>query len=113
MSNTKHVYIAGPYRGPNAWMVEKNIRRAENAGFEVAKLGAVPVIPHTMYRYFDGTLEDYVWLRYSMSLLKRCDAMLLIEGWRHSEGSSAEHENFLGPQFENLVDLSSWLRSNK
>jgi hypothetical protein len=112
VSTMKHVYIAGPYRGKTSWEVENNIRNAENAGFDVALLGAVPVIPHTMYRHFNGTLEDDFWLRATLSLLKRCDAMLLIPGWRRSEGSLAEHENFAGPQFENPMDLKEWLRSH-
>jgi hypothetical protein len=112
MSTMKHIYIAGPYRGEDSWQVEQNIRVAEGLGFLVAEEGAVPVIPHTMYRHFNGTLGDDFWLRATLSLLKRCDAMLLCPGWRNSEGSIAEHENFDGPQFESLVDLKEWLRSN-
>lgn len=29
----KKIYIAGPYRGSNAWDVEQNIRMAEELGF--------------------------------------------------------------------------------
>ena len=28
-------YIAGPFRGPNSWEIENNIRRAETLALEV------------------------------------------------------------------------------
>lgn len=58
----KAVYIAGPFRAPTPWEVETNIRTAETNGLYVAKLGAIPRIPHTMYRFFDGSLPDEFWL---------------------------------------------------
>lgn len=86
----KLAYIAGPYRGETSWHVESNIRTAENFGMEVAELGAVPVIPHTMYRFWHGTLDDRFWLDATLDLLRRCDAILLCLGWGMSEGSTAE-----------------------
>lgn len=32
----KTVYVAGKYRGANAWEIEQNIRAAEEAGLEIA-----------------------------------------------------------------------------
>jgi len=29
------VYIAGPYRAPNAWEIEENIRRAERIALHI------------------------------------------------------------------------------
>ena len=86
----KLAYIAGPYRGETGWHVESNIRTAENFGMMVAEMGAVPVIPHTMYRYWNGTLSDKFWLDATLDLLRRCDAILLCPGWGASEGSTAE-----------------------
>jgi hypothetical protein len=104
----KLVYIAGPFRGKNAWEVENNIREAEGVGFAVANLGMIPVIPHTMYRFFDGTLDDKFWLDATLELMHRCDALLLSTGWRKSEGANKESELFNGPQFENIISLKQW-----
>ncbi len=84
------VYIAGPYRHRHAWGREQNIRAAERMGLKLANAGAVPVIPHTMYRHYDGTIEDAYWLDATMQILERCDAVVLCTGWRDSEGSRAE-----------------------
>ena len=107
-----HVYIAGPYRAPTAWMRECQIREAERAGFNVATMGAVPVIPHTMFRFFDGTLVDGYWLDATLSLLDRCDAVLLVGDWERSEGTLGEIQaakKKRKPVFELAYDLERWL----
>jgi hypothetical protein len=84
------VYIAGPFRAETAWEIEENIRKAERVALEVAEHGGVPVCPHTMYRFFHGTLSDETWLNVTMNLLTVCHAVISIDerGW--SEGTNAE-----------------------
>lgn len=87
------IYIAGPFRAPSAWQVELNIRDAEALGHRVmansnGELGAV--IPHTMYRFFDKSLPDSVFLEASLELMRRCDGVLLARDWVGSAGTRAE-----------------------
>jgi hypothetical protein len=107
----KIVYIAAPFRAKNAWEIEKNIRRAEVIGFEVAKLGAMPLIPHANTRFFHGTLPDQFWLDGTMELLRRCDAAFFLAGWEKSSGCRAEREEAERRMavFEYLPDLELWL----
>jgi hypothetical protein len=84
------VYIAGPFRAGTAWAIEKNIRAAEELGLEIARLGGAPVIPHTMYRFFQGVLPDDVWLKCCLALLRPCAAMAVVENWEGSAGTIAE-----------------------
>lgn len=84
------VYIAGPFRGPSAWAIEQNIRRAEALALEVWAAGLVALCPHTNTRFFQGALPDEVWLQGDLELLRRCDAVLLVEGWEQSVGAQAE-----------------------
>jgi len=110
----KVVYIAGPFRAPNAWERENNIREAETLGFEVAKLGAMPDIPHAGTRFFDGTLTPEFWLAGTLEKMRRCDAVLLTPRWRESEGACMEvdeAERLEMPIFDNLDDLQEWLKS--
>lgn len=88
----KIIYIAGPFRGENAWQVEQNIREAEKLGFWVANQGAMPLIPHTNTRFFDGTLSQNFWLDGTLELLRRCDAMVMTPLWRSSSGACSEVE---------------------
>jgi hypothetical protein len=106
------IYIAGPYRGKNSWEVEKNIRNAEHYAFRLAEFGMVPLCPHSMYRYFDRTLNDEYWINATEMLLKRCDAVFLIPGWQNSIGATAEECTACRleiPCFENEDDLFNWV----
>lgn len=105
------VYIAGPFRGANAWEVEQNIRRAEALCLEVWAAGFVGVCPHSMLRFFDGALADDVWLKGDIELLVRCDAVLLARGWRRSKGAEIEMglaKDAGMPMFESVRDLEAY-----
>ena len=111
----KVVYIAGPYRADGAWEIEQNIRRAEEAGLHIAHLGVTPLIPHTMTRFMQGTLTDKYWLEATLELMRRADALYLLNGWEASSGSrgeKAEAERLGLPVFydSNVDDLIAWLR---
>ena len=86
----KVVYIAGPYRAATAWQIEQNIRRAEAVALNVARLGAMPLCPHALTRHYHGELTDRFWLDGTAELLRRCDAVMFVDGWEDSEGSRAE-----------------------
>ena len=106
------VYIAGPYRGPNSWAVEQNIRRAEELALEVWRLGAAALCPHCNTRFFQGAAPDALWLAGDLAMLQRCDAVLFTKNWRESSGAVAEHDKAVAwgvPVFFNLTTLRAWL----
>jgi hypothetical protein len=108
----KLVYIAGPFRAATAWEVENNVRNAETMGYEVAKLGAMPMIPHANTRFFHGQFDDQFWIVGTLLLLERCDAMLVLPGWENSQGTKGEMrlcEDRGMPYFFKLGDLEKWL----
>lgn len=84
------VFIAGPYRGATPWDVEQNVRRAEALALRVAGAGAMPLCPHANTRFFDKQLTDEFWLAGIQELLRRCDAVALVDGWERSAGARAE-----------------------
>lgn len=105
------VFIAGPFRGKTPWDIEENIRVAERAGLGVARKGMVPLIPHSMYRFFQDSLPDSFWLEATGRLLAGADAMLLVGDWKQSAGVKGEikiaEEEFI-PVFETIDDLAEW-----
>lgn len=108
----KVIYVAGPYRGPNAWAIEQNIRSAEELALEVWRLGAVALSPHLNTAHFQGVLSDETWLKGDLELLSRCDAMILTTGWRDSAGTLAEVQHAVAadkPVFQTLDELAAWL----
>lgn len=112
MKLTPVVYVAGPFRGPDSWAIENNIRRAEALALEVWRLGAAAVCPHTNTRFFQGAAPDSVWLDGDLAILAKCDAVLMTPDWKQSSGARKE-EAFaaeqLIPVFYDLPGLSGWL----
>jgi hypothetical protein len=84
------VYVAGPFRGPNHWEIEENIRRAERLALEAWKLGCAVICPHTNTRFFQGAAPDHVWLDGDLEMIRRCDVVLMTPDWERSEGAQAE-----------------------
>jgi hypothetical protein len=111
----KVIYIAGPFRAPNSWEIEQNIRRAEAAALEVWRLGAVALCPHTNTRFFQGAAPDEVWLAGGLELVRRSDAIYVIGGAmgiRASAGTRAEideADRLRLPVFMSLRPLALWL----
>lgn len=107
----KLIYIAGPFRGANAWAIEQNIRRAEETAFMVWSAGFVAICPHTNTRFFEGALPDHMWLEGDLEILSRCDAMVLAPNWEHSRGTAAEiafaQERGIRV-FETVTELKAW-----
>jgi hypothetical protein len=111
------VYIAGRFTAPTTWDVEQNARRAEEIGFEVARLGASPLIPHTNTRYFHGAVQDAAfWYRATAALLLKADAVLMVPGWRTSLGARSEKDLATErgiPVFETPDALAAWLQARE
>lgn len=85
-------YVAGPYRAPTRYQVERNIRAAEDMGYRIALLGAYPVIPHSNTRgYFEDAGPAELWLGGTLELMRRCDAAVFLPTWLASSGARAEH----------------------
>lgn len=116
MSQLKVVYIAGPYRVATERGVAENIRRAGDLALEVWRAGMVALCPHMNTALFGGACPDEVWLLGDLELMRRCDAILLVPGWRQSNGTIAEvslarREGM--PIFESITDLSEWARTTE
>jgi len=110
----KLVYVAGPINAATAEEVAVNIDRGRQAGVEIWQLGAVAVVPHlntlNMYSH-DHVPKADIYLG-DLEILKRCDAMLLLDGWESYQGVNyevawAKHRKI--PIFHDLDELRKWL----
>ena len=84
------VYVAGPYRAPTPWGVERNIQRAREYGARIAAMGKMPVVPHANTAHYEGIQKDSFWLEGTLTLMRRCDAVFVMPGSEGSEGVKAE-----------------------
>ena len=106
------IYVAGPFRGENSWEMEQNIRRAETLALEVWRMGVAAICPHANTRFYQGAAPDNVWLEGDLEMVRRCDAVLLVEGWEKSTGTLGEikEADAAGiPVFKTLAELFQWI----
>ena len=86
----KIAFISGPYRPTNGKTVLQNIRHAEKYAIKYYQLGYATICPHLNTAFFDGLADDWVWLKGDIEILKRCDVIVMIPGWKGSMGSKEE-----------------------
>jgi hypothetical protein len=85
------IYIAGPYSAEDPISIERNVRRAEEACYEIEALGACAICPHTNTRWQDSRTPYEQKCRSTMAALRRCDAVFWLPNWQQSKGARAEH----------------------
>lgn len=89
------IYVAGQYRGFSKERVDLNIQAAMHAGVLLAERGYMPVIPHKNTEKMElltDKCDETFWIQGTMALMKVCDAVLMIDGWKYSAGAIGEHE---------------------
>lgn len=109
----KVVYIAGAFRAETPWLIEQNVRKAEEYSLHVWQSGGVALCPHTMTRFFQSSAPDCTWVDGTLELLKRCDAMLVVPGYEKSVGTLGEIEQAKKmeiPIFLTLESCRFWLK---
>ena len=87
------IYVAGPYRAKTRAAISQNIEAAGRLGAYVCDIGWFPLIPHMNTAHLDSELpylSDEFWLRGTMALMERCDAVALVPGWESSAGTRDE-----------------------
>lgn len=114
----KSIYIAGPFRGKDAYAVYRNVQAAEHAMYELIQLALMqrtPVAllcPHSMTFHFDRTFNDAYWLEATLEHLHRCDAILMLPGWEKSQGAVGEQAAAVKdgkPVFYSIPEVLTWL----
>ncbi|MEO1522858.1 MAG: DUF4406 domain-containing protein [Cyanobacteria bacterium J06633_2] len=89
------IYIAGPYRAGNGRTVEDNIRAAEKAAIAIWETGHYALCPHLNTAHFEGKaigVSDEQYLAGTMEMLRRCDAVVMVENWEESGGAVKEYD---------------------
>ena len=86
----KLAFVAGKYRADTIHGIVENIRKAEAVAIELWKYGYAVITPHLNSRLMDGVCPDKVWLDGGLEILRRCDLIVLLEGWESSEGARDE-----------------------
>lgn len=88
------VYLAGPYRADDRELVCWNVKAASDMAAILLAEGFEVCCPHSMTHGYERYefLTDDDFLRNGIELLRRCDAVLLLDGWEQSAGTLAEKD---------------------
>ncbi len=109
----KVIYIAGKYTASNEKGKKKNIKDAETVSKQVWKRGMAAICPHLNTKNWDKLIDADEFLEGYFSIVKKCDAVLMLNGWKYSEGAKAEHwlaTTYNVPVFYSVSELDSWNR---
>ena len=112
------VYVAGKYRDETYELVAWNVKAASDMAAFLLKQGIEVVCPHSMTGGWErySFLSDADFLRNGLEQLRRCDAVLLLDGWEQSAGTLAEIEcaeaNKI-PVFKTVDALLKYFEENK
>lgn len=86
------VYIAGPITAKDGFTQEDNIAAACEAFLRLSRAGVVAFCPH-LTALAPGAFDvpyDH-WLKADLTILERCDAVLMLPRWETSNGARVEH----------------------
>jgi len=86
----KVVYVAGAFRGKNAWEIHQNILKAEAVIPSLLARGYAPIVPHLITQNLQGLYPDQVYLDMFLEILRRCDAIYMLDNWHSSKGAREE-----------------------
>ncbi|NLH50278.1 MAG: DUF4406 domain-containing protein, partial [Myxococcales bacterium] len=82
----KLAYVAGRYRGRTHNEIMENIQAARCVSVRLWELGYAVICPHTNSAFMSGVASEDAFLRGGIEMLRRCDLLVLVEGWQTSEG---------------------------
>jgi hypothetical protein len=93
----KVIYIAGKYRAKTEWELIENIRHAELAARRLWAEGWSVICPHKNTAHFGGLFTDEqidyeTWINGDLELIRRSDAIYMLNNWGTSNGAKRELE---------------------
>ena len=107
----KTIYISGPMKN----MTDGNMPAFDEAEKQLKEMGYETLNPHKIgeelnIRFFEmGKIPEYEdYLREDIiQMLTKCDAVLVLPGWRGSKGSKLEIANALACGIDVFFDIAS------
>jgi hypothetical protein len=86
------VYVAGSYRADTPQGVSENIKNARLVAVQLWEAGYTAICPHLNTAYFEDhcKVEADVYLKGDLQILARCDAMVVLPNYEHSNGTLGE-----------------------
>ena len=94
------VYISGAYRNKSINGVYENIQKARTEAIKWWRKGYAVICPHMNTALMDGSCDDSIWIKGDLEILSRCDIIVMLKGWRDSEGACCEWDDAVASGIE-------------
>lgn len=109
MKKKKVVYVAGPYRSKWGKLgILFNILRARKVARQLWRQGYAVVCPHSNSAFMSCKgIPEFHFLHGCLTILERCDAVVLLPGWEKSEGAREELQLAYNLKKE-IYEWNSW-----
>ena len=97
----KVIYVAGKYLGKSDWETYLNIHHAKLVAHRLWDEGWAVICPHANTAFFGGENESdkdnpngdwRKWIGGDFEIIKRCDAIYMLNNWQDSKGAKLEFE---------------------
>ena len=90
----KIIYIAGAYSSDSRHQQYLNVKHATEATHRLLCEGYSVVCPIITYAFFDWVydLTNRTFMDADLVLLRRCDAIYMLNNWKSSKGARAEYK---------------------
>ena len=85
----KVIYVAGKYSASTWSGIEDNIRKAEAAALKLVAAGWAVICPHKNTAHWE-VYDFFLWIDMDLEILRRCDAVFMLDGFQQSEGAMRE-----------------------
>lgn len=115
----KLIYVAGKYLGNSDWETYLNIHHARLAAHRLWDKGWAVICPHSNTAFFGGigersgrenTSGDWLkWLQGDFEMIKRSDAIYMLNNWQDSKGAKMELEEAIKCQLEIIYESDKWV----
>jgi len=102
------IYVAGPYTADTDFKRRENIKKADEVTARLWHMGFYAICPHKITAFYGGLCDEKVFIEGGLEILRRCDAVVLVEGWEGSGGTIGEIEEAMKlhiPIFKSVYDL--------
>ena len=102
----KLAYVAGAYRGRTHNDIAQNIAAARTVATHLWGLGYAVICPHLNSAFMSGVAPEQTFLDGTLEMLRRCDLVVMVNGWTESVGSVHEFEEagFLNIPVYNYIE---------
>lgn len=110
------IYIAGPYTALTHCDIAANVQRAREVADAVARAGAFPVTPHLLGDGIEDAGDEAFWYEGTLEVMRRCDALVTVEGWHRSKGANTEIDAMVAlgkPVLYSIGAVRDWVALRK